>query len=530
MHKGFSLRRALPWLALLAVYALSITYFGLYGAHNLTADDSSEMVLAAQLNAEGKLMTDEWLYSTELRMISPVPLYQLGLLLFPNSWHAARTFAVAVVSLIIMASVLFAMRQLGLRRSAIWIAAVSVMPFSSSYAYIMVYSCYYAMHMALSYILLGLLARFGRNGWKRGKGSLLASAAIGLLGGLNGVRMLTMFIAPVFASAALLALCALKRHADFRAAAHEPSVRMAGAAGLTMLTAGAGYLVNMKVFSRLFSYLTYTDMEMGRFRLEDFLHQFDGIVEHFGYRGNVPLFTPQGVGCWVALLLVGSFALALLRLRARWGELDDAHRLLALTAVMAILLGMLLNVLLNQLMTRYFMIGMQLLVLTLAMAIETEPCPNETLRRLAMGAVVGCFLFQTNCTLRYDYIQGEAGYEMTADWLLEHDCTQGYATFWNANTITEASDGRIRMWVLEDGRQGDWTNLNLRDILQSKANLREEPEGKVFLLVDWNEAKTDTPLLDKAHFVETVGWTYDVYLYESVEEMRALIAGGQNEL
>ena len=147
-----------------------------------------------------------------------------------------------------------------------------------------------------------------------------------------------------------------------------------------------------------------------------------------------------------------------------------------------------------------------------------------------MAAVVCCFAYQAQCVLRYDYTQGRVNYEMATDWLLERGYTQGYATFWNANTLTEASDGQIEMWVLEDGRRGLWMNMELHDILQSREHYTRDPEGKVFLLVDENEAKTDAPLLDEAHIIgRNVAWSYTIYGYESVEEMRALVASGDGE-
>ena len=50
------------------------------------------------------------------------------------------------------------------------------------------------------------------------------------------------------------------------------------------------------------------------------------------------------------------------------------------------------------------------------------------------------------------------------------------------------------------------------------------PEGKVFLLVDELERESDSPLFDEAHLVDFVAWSYYVYEYDSVDEMRALIA------
>ena len=56
--------------------------------------------------------------------------------------------------------------------------------------------------------------------------------------------------------------------------------------------------------------------------------------------------------------------------------------------------------------------------------------------------------------------------------------------------------------------------------------VREEPEGPVFLLVDEIENLEQTPLLDKAYLAteKMIGWSYYVYVYDSVDEMRALLA------
>lgn len=95
--------------------------------HNLDADMSSEMIYADLLNREGRLLTDSWYYSSELRTVSPVPLYQLGLLLF-DSWHAARVFGTALMLAGILASFLFFARRAKMGEAGVYMAAVLAMP------------------------------------------------------------------------------------------------------------------------------------------------------------------------------------------------------------------------------------------------------------------------------------------------------------------------------------------------------------------------------------------------------------------
>ena len=136
--KSEKLGHILPWLVLLAAYLFSVGIFAYMGCENLDADMTSEMVLADLLNKEGKLLTTSWYYSTELRVVSAVPAYQLGLLLF-DSWQMARTFAVALLLALFVAAYLFLMRSFGLGSPMIYCAAALILPVSVTNMSLLVY-------------------------------------------------------------------------------------------------------------------------------------------------------------------------------------------------------------------------------------------------------------------------------------------------------------------------------------------------------------------------------------------------------
>lgn len=527
MKSGRKLLSIMAWGVLVAVYVLMVGIFAAYGSHNLNADDSSEMVYAAQMNEEGSLHTENWLYSTELRVVSPVQLYQLGLKIFPDNWSAARAFAQALSMLGIAACVLLFARILGLGMHAPLLATAFLLPFSFDYMYIMLFGCHYAVHLMISLIVLCLVMRFGGRTVRHAGASLALLVFLGLWSGLSGLRMLTMLVAPLCAASVILALLACRNHACAAEAAQDPAVRMAGAALLNTLAAAVGYVLNVKVFGPHFSYPTYSDLQMGRLNVLDFANQLNGIIRTFGYRDQVPLFSIRGIGCWVALLIVLMLFTALARMFIRRREISAQHSLLAMTATVAIVLGMMLNVFLGQILVRYFIVGTLLLVTVLFVAMKTEPCRNKLLHMAAPWFVIGCLAFVSVPTLLYDWNLGRVNYEMAADWLVEHGYTQGYATFWNANTIVEASDGRIEMWVLADskraGGQETWTDMKMQYMLQNKSHLTQDPEGKVFLLVDEEEYAMGSPLLNEDHLVDMIAWSYYVYEYDSVQQMRALL-------
>ena len=131
--------KALPWIVLAAAYLFSVAFWGLYGSHNLISDDSAELMLARQLNEEGGIISENWYYSTELRLASPVQVYQLTLRIFPENWQAARTLAAALIMAAVAGCAVYAAYGLGLRKSAPWIATVLVLPFSGAYSWLVIY-------------------------------------------------------------------------------------------------------------------------------------------------------------------------------------------------------------------------------------------------------------------------------------------------------------------------------------------------------------------------------------------------------
>ena len=119
--------RALPYVVLACAFVLSVGVYALYGGHNLNSNLSSDIVFADLLNEEGKLITENWYYSTELRIVSAVPFYQLGLLIF-DSWHAARTLAVALMLALTAASVVFLGHQANMPLTGAYGAAAQASP------------------------------------------------------------------------------------------------------------------------------------------------------------------------------------------------------------------------------------------------------------------------------------------------------------------------------------------------------------------------------------------------------------------
>ena len=515
-----------PWLLLAAAYGITVVSFARYGMHNLDADMSSELLLADLLNREGRLLTDSWYYSSELRTVSPVPLYQLGLLLF-ESWHSARVFGTALMLAGIIAAFLYFARQANLGRAGVYMAVVLAMPFSDGYAYVAFLNGGYSVYLMLVFVLLGLVLGMERARYRRMR--LLLAGILSLWGGTGGVRMMLFWAVPIAAACALEAFEALRRSRSLSQAWPEPlRVTLMAAAVCAGMTA-VGYLINDKVLSTLYDYVRYDQTGLAMPQSSLFFAQLTGIAEFFGYRASSKMLSSRGVASLMALCVMGLSLFAVTRLwaRCRAGRLERTHRMLFTFTLSSLALGVTVNALTENYFARYYLPGLLLLVLLLFLCWEQTACLYAPLKRAVPLALCAVFALQAGIYLRQEQSTQTAAYEAAADWLLDNGYTQGFATFWNGATLTEASDGQITVYTMPDSYwQDDYKRLVLNRFLQEKANIdaveRRQVEGPVFVLLTAQECLSGVPYADEAHLIAQLD-AGNVYAYESVGALYAAL-------
>lgn len=513
---------AVPWLLLAAAYAVTVGHFALYGMHNLDADMSSEMLFADLLNREGRLLTDSWYYSSELRTVSPVPLYQLGLLLF-DSWHSARVFGTALMLAGILAAFLYFSREAGLGRAGVYMAVVLAMPFSDVYAYVAFLNGGYSVYLMLVFVLLGLV--LGMEKARRRGMRLLLTGILSLWGGTGGVRMMLFWAVPIAAACALEAFEALRQNKRMAQAWQQPLRITLIAAALSAGLTAVGYLINAKVLSGLYDYVRYDQTGLSMPQSSLFFAQLTGIAEFFGYRASSRMLSSRGLASLLALCMMGLSLYAVSRLlaRCRAGRLCRTQRILLYFTISSLALGITINALTENYFARYYLPGLLMLVLLLFVCWEGTVCLYAPLRRAVPLALCAVFALEAGTYLRQEQTTQTAPYEEAADWLLSNGYTQGFATFWNGAPLTEASDGAITVYTMPDSYwQDDYKQLELNRFLQEKANIEAvesgRVEGPVFVLLTAQECLQDVPYADEAHLVAQLD-AGNIYVYESLEAL-----------
>ena len=76
--------------------------------------------------------------------------------------------------------------------------------------------------------------------------------------------------------------------------------------------------------------------------------------------------------------------------------------------------------------------------------------------------------------------------EEITDYLEEKEINKGYATFWNANILTELSDEYIDVYCFLDNGK-DRNRIQVYEWLQLVSHIEENPSGELFLLLTKDE-------------------------------------------
>ncbi|MCD8179529.1 MAG: hypothetical protein LUE98_19885 [Tannerellaceae bacterium] len=194
---------ALPWIFLITMYLAAVLFQLIYGKQLINSDLSAEMLLANELNKSKEfIISKNWYYSTELRVLYQQLTLQLGLALFPHNWHLARTASQAIILALHVICYLFLMHECKLKKLGVYSAAILTCPFGFWYMWYGTWGTIYLPYMILICLDLALIFHIVRK-----ENSMALSLLLLFLSfaeGLGGVRMLMNFYVPMIAASLVI--------------------------------------------------------------------------------------------------------------------------------------------------------------------------------------------------------------------------------------------------------------------------------------------------------------------------------------
>lgn len=536
----------LPFLVFLLSALVSIAVTWYVTGNYVDSDSASELVLAEHLAETRQIMSQDWFYSTELRVFQHQLVYA-PLMLFLNDWHLVRFLGAMILQTGYILSFAYMSRQAGFRRETFWYgASLLLLPVNVAYGRIILYHTYYILYITMSFLMFGLVIHLYQT-WnpRRLRSWLLTGVlmAVSFLSGTNSIRQLMITHAPMLFS--IVVLSVRQDTADSRTATilSKNTLRFLAFA----LLAAACSFAALK-FNELYLHKHYVDAPYysDTVNLMDFAvldEMLFGYLHQFGMRRSVPLVSVFGI-LSVGSVVAGGYALYVSAKALLQSKSLNPRSLILFghcsftTVMMAVFLFTAHK---GYYFPLYFTMAWPWAVIPLVESWGDNPKKYSPLHRNRIIATAAALVLLLSGWLNVAWftrvISAEQRYEGLAyrdrdtkdelsgvtAYLLENGYEIGYATYWNANVLTEITNGSVRMIGLEDyGNPKD--GVRYYDFLTSLW-LREIPNEKPFLLVSYDTFELEWLFPEEMEpytelvYADELYKIYDVTDFESFREL-----------
>ena len=307
------------WLLFLLSAVLSVITTYYVSAHYIDSDTSSELVLARHWIETKRILSEDWLYGSEIRLLH-VQLIYVPLMLLLENWLLVRYFGALIMQALFLLSFACLVHAAGKdKRFFFRGAAMLLLPVSVSYGRIVLYHNHYLPNITISFFLIAISLYFtGEVNWcsKKTWIRLLLLAMFSFAGGLNSIRQLMITHTPLLLIAVVLCWIEDARNDDCSKSAflkttnqnflfcciYGTAFSLLGLKAQGYLCSRLGLRIGIQSENNTLSLL---DSEY----LNDLLY---GFFHQFGYRNYVPMLSLTGIlalggiftGCYLLLVSV----------------------------------------------------------------------------------------------------------------------------------------------------------------------------------------------------------------------------------
>lgn len=480
-------------MALAAVTLLaSVLFFVIWPDNLMHSDMAAEVLLSKLLAEEGGLMSTNWFYSTELRVVY-TQLVMTPLFLVISDYGIVKLVSVIILDVLLAVAFYFTAKEFGLKGASLYLVmALLLTPLSNEYFDMMLIGNFYTCQAICTFLVLKFFFKFMKEKTAEKKDAkvkmwlgLALMAMVALILGLSGLRYLASLYLPLVAAFCFSYVFDNKEErASKLFSALLTSVGLLGFAGI-------GFLINKYYLAEIY---TFDSQAVQFLPLSEvparFLTSIKLMLEFCGYR-EVGVVTSLGIVNVVKFAFFVFLVYVVVDLtKRRYEILDNKQRLFLYYFLALFVINWYMLVFTDVLpQYRYWLPVYIIAVILIGIWFGQAKPKSEFLKpALAVLAVITVFaslygeLWQAakynDCEKRYGYME----------FLEENDYTFGYATFWNSGVTEYLSNGEIEVGHLGGNENGsapyEW--------LSPKYYYQEGyHEGKTFLLL----AVTEEPAL-----------------------------------
>lgn len=504
--------RILSFIVLLICVGSAIYFFRDHIHTNLDADEASELVLARLLSSEGKLLTKNWYYSSELSFLNMNVVYTLFFKL-TDKWYRVRLFGTITVYLFFLLSYYRMTCIYKIREYFSLTAAVFFIPFSFEYYSFVLKGAWYLPYIIFTILILILSERsLYLSGWKKYL-LLCFTFFFAVVLGMHGAReLLILFMPLLFASLNLVIEKGRKQNAK----------KWFGFSVAAFCGAVTGYLINALILVNHYHFQTWDDVKFVKLSFSRLERVLNSLLDLCGYRTD-SVFSSSLLPNAVCLVWILFSAYALIFGIRNRKTVSGAYRRLAAFVASALFIFVIYYLFTDTYVRGRYYSPITVFCIPLCGLYLKESDWNKNLAKavsllMVSVTVVSGFLFYHQEWNNRPSIE----IRRIAKDLVESDYLNGYSSFWNANVLTELSNGIIDVWSISDGPE-DLKYIPSIDRtyhwLQLVSHDTTHPEGKVFLLLSKDEMDNVWKNELKPEDVIIKTNNYTVYGYESYDSL-----------
>lgn len=492
IKKIFS-EKIMMWSAfcLMAITLLaSILFFVIWPDNLMHSDMAAEVLLSKLLSQEGGLISKNWFYSTEIRIVY-TQLVMTPLFWFIKDFGTVKLISVVIYDVLLAVVFYFTGKEFGLKKASLFLTgALLVAPLSNEYFDMLLLGNFYTSQVICTYLMLLFIYKiYSKKAYSKWIACGLLSAA-SLILGLSGLRYLACLFIPAVLSI-LIAYGFDKREKEEETLKHYPlSEKLILTVGISFF-AGIGLLINKLVLAKQYSFDQTEIMFVPISELPDrFLKSVYLMIELLGYR-EIHAVSGLGIVNCVKFAFFVLLIYAIIFVTKHRNEILSAKQKLLLYYFYGLLVLNWYMLVFTDVLQQYrywlpvYIIAIIFLGIYIQNATEKTIYIKPAAVFLAVLAVVSSLYGELWQDTKYNDCEKRYGY---MKYLEDHDYEFGYATFWNSVVTEYLANGEIHVGNLGGNANGsapyEW--------LTPKAYYQDGYHtGKTFMLL----AKTEEPAL-----------------------------------
>ena len=412
----------------------------------LLSDDASELVYSRMLAQEGSIISSNWYGSTELEILNTQLIYSL-LFHFTSNFQVVRIVGQVILTLIFLASYLFCLRAVSYTHLTLpTIAYLQVIPISDAWIFLIM-KAYYIPAVAVSFVGLGLACRIRKEevSKKRKLVLLVIGCIFAFVACLEGLRHIQLTYLPLVLSFVWIWWNLQEENGWTGKKLLLPRGTIASVCWL--VSGMAGYLVNVLLLSKIYQYDTHQDAAFqDQLPMESIQNTFNALLQVTGYSGWKELVSGGGICNALAIIFAVVIIVGLLRIAVRMRTRKTGEQLVSAFVILSFLLSMFIYISVDDVQARWVMAGVAPMVLFLVLLERLPALKQYVLLFVCYGTIMILGAHEYKAIYTNDHNEE---LKPVYDLLMDSDYTFGYATFRVGNLMTELTDGKVDMRIVQ---------------------------------------------------------------------------------